>query len=78
MRAWWREGRLCLTKHETDTRRDDIARGPIAELIIRALALPAEVQALAHIEYDDDSGVKRLSFAEIHALSLHRDFPIII
>ena len=78
MRAWWREGRLCLTKHEMDTQYHDIARGPIAELIIRALALPAEVQALAHIEYDDVSGMKRLSLAEIQALSLHPDFPIII
>ncbi|RYE99475.1 MAG: hypothetical protein EOO77_35485 [Oxalobacteraceae bacterium] len=78
MRAWWIEGRLCLTLHGNDAPCVDLARGPVAELILAALALSVEKQVIAWIEFESDDGLIRLSRSEILKLSSHPDFPIII
>lgn len=78
MRSWWREGRLCLERQGPGTPCVDISTGPLAELILAALKLPPNVQAIAHIEVGDDDGIGRLNWPQIVDLAADPNFPIII
>ena len=77
-RWWWCVSRLCVIKHGTDAPCVDVSRGPLAEMVLAALALPSDMQQIAHIEFADDTGTVRLDWPEIQKLSVDPDFPTII
>jgi hypothetical protein len=77
MRAWWREGCLFVMTGST-TSTVEIARGPLAELVLKAVALPPEKQAGAVIDLDGANTVDRLTWPQIAQLYSRPDFPMII
>lgn len=77
MRAWWREG--CLSLMPANAAMPvEVARGPLAELILTALALRPAERPRAIIDLDGADLADRLTWPQILELSSHPEFPMII